>query len=304
MPAPAWFFSTLAQAIAAAIGFVIAFTASYYTSRKQRISGKTDALIEDLRDLDERYRRVVQEISRNLLQQGNFNPSSDVTELNVDQEEIGEWAQEQRDTSTAYLWANLTRVADILAKFQTRSPNEKTREQLVQLNTTLKTLSDEHAVNENIYTEIENTESYPDDYHVQTILDNTAEMEQFLKEEIPDSSNVNPELAGSIFAIGKVIENLRSEGVQIGSRAGGTELHWDYQPTQIVVRKSRNLFIVGVIAPLIFLLTPPSWFTVSAIVPYYGLVRILIQILILILTGWFSLQLLTAIETLIRQDAI
>lgn len=303
MPAPAWFFSTLAQAIAAAIGFVIAFTASYYTSRKQRIGGKTDALIKDLRDLDERYRRVIQEISRNLLQQGDFSPSSDVTELDVEQEDIGEWAQEQRDTSTAHLWANLTRISDILAQFQIRSPNEKTREQLIQLNTTLKTLSDEHAVNENLYKEIENTEDYPDDYHVQTIFDNTAEMDQFLEEEMPDSANVNPELAGSIYAIGKVIENLQSEGVQIGSRAGGTELHWDYKPTQIVIRKSRNLFIVGVIAPLIFLLTPPSWFSISAIVPYYGLVRISIQALILVLTGWFSLQLLSAIETLIRQDA-
>lgn len=59
MASPEWFFSTIAQAAAAIVGFVIAFSAIIYQMERRRREQRTEELREHLSDLHSKYMDVI-----------------------------------------------------------------------------------------------------------------------------------------------------------------------------------------------------------------------------------------------------
>lgn len=63
MASPEWFFSTIAQATAAIVGFVIAFSAVIYQNERQRREQRTESLREGLSELRTKYKDIVETMS-------------------------------------------------------------------------------------------------------------------------------------------------------------------------------------------------------------------------------------------------
>ncbi|MFB6188991.1 MAG: hypothetical protein ABEI57_03835 [Halapricum sp.] len=99
----AWFFSTIAQAVAAAIGFVIAFTATVYSVRRTRFQGKLREFQSDVGAIHEDFGPAIDAFADYFREEHDFPTRAEIDDLEawksgIDKPILGEF------------WYNLDRV--------------------------------------------------------------------------------------------------------------------------------------------------------------------------------------------------
>jgi hypothetical protein len=139
---PAWFFSTLAQATAASIGFLIAFLAALYTGRKNKTQGNYREFMSQLQQIEANYKPLLRRMEKQMTGVTDF-PVADGTiekacEIDLTQSEIEDIAEEYEQSTAVKMWANLNRSQKILDRLILPQPNNKKIEHITRLNETSK----------------------------------------------------------------------------------------------------------------------------------------------------------------------
>lgn len=314
MASPAWFYSTIAQAAAAIIGFAIAFTISTYVSRRERMNRLTDEFKDHGREIQERYYYTFEHMSDLIQDMGNFSPPSERFNLAKENgaEELEQWANDQCDTQMARAWGYISSVLDLLDKVV--SPvDEETKEQLGGLNTAAEFLHRElfnrshyHAA-EDIYREIKGL-SEDDDihgYYTQDIFDDHGEIENWLHQHLsqrsatsfavgPPSTFSGQDLASWHMVLDEFrydIRNLSNES--IGTRASEDIVTPGFIESVLYICLGLGIF--GVALPLLILIYPNGPILPTNSLPIYiisewiaNIVTLLLQLFILLPSLIFS----------------
>lgn len=110
MVKPAWFFSTLAQSTAAAVGFVIAFLASQYSVRRGRFRERAKNAEDDVVEFVNKYSGEFEEVYEELLRFDHTDdPRSVITDLKAksSRREYREWSESKEERALAMVyWVN------------------------------------------------------------------------------------------------------------------------------------------------------------------------------------------------------
>jgi len=259
---PDWFFSTIAQASAASIGFLIAFIAAQYSSRKSKHQDNYNRLLDRLEEIEENYNPILGKMEDQLTGVTSF-PSLDggidrAFDIDATQDDIEQVANQFSQSESVKVYANLKRSQKILNHLILPQPNSKKREHLRLLNDTSKYLSE--TLNQNgpaqgfladtsIGTltpkEVRNKDVFPD-VHTRTY---------------PGKSDIQTKTMKSW---GDLMKKYRQETVRASMMAQNSELVMNHKEYQILLNKILKFFFIGVIFPMLFLLAwAPDGFVLS-----------------------------------------
>jgi hypothetical protein len=275
---PDWFFSTLAQASAASIGFLLAFIAAIYSTRKSRVNDRTLRLLEHLSDTESEFDPLLDAMSRHISATAGIpvegNGISEMKEINLNQEEIQEMAEGFDKPNTMVFYANLERAKKLMNLLVGPQPNNKKADQLAKLNETTNAMVENVGMAKNamvLYSEVSEEEDIPDDYAREDIF-------------------------GSLAGWNEVLRNYRHQTVRGGQFAQNTDLVVDFKEFEIVLTSVKRLFVIGVILPMLFLLYDfPSWW-----VSISGLWLTALELAFVVVIGFLSWRLFSTVNQLIK----
>jgi len=133
---PVWYFSTLAQATAASIGFVIAFSAALFTSRRNQKGERVNQFKRDIWQFQEDFENTITTMTSVLRECGNFEYGHGVylqgEKASDTRDEIREWADSQPDPHCAYLYKNLQWLRMSLHKSQDATDPKEMKDYFVE----------------------------------------------------------------------------------------------------------------------------------------------------------------------------
>jgi len=294
---PDWFFSTLAQASAASIGFLLAFIAAIYSTRKSRVNDRTLRLLEHISEVETEYDPLLDAMSRHLAAKSGIpvegGGMTKMKETDLNQDELEQLAEGYEKPNVRILYANLERTQKLLDFLVGPQPNNKKAEQLAKLNETTKAMAENVGKEKNamvLYGEITEEDEIPDDYAREDIFEFIPEIENWLEAQYSN------EQGATLVGWGEVLRELRHQTVRGGQFAQNTDLVVDFEEFEIVLRQVKRLFVAGVILPMLFLLYDfPSWW-----ITLRGLWLTAVEVAILIVIGILTWRLFGAVNTLIN----
>lgn len=296
MADPAWFFSTIAQAIAAAIGFVLAFTATIYTVRKNRIRQKLGRFLDSIdvtyRDFDE----PLLSITEDLREKGTFSaPFAGLTIAFSDNPDIDGWAEDE-DSTVGVLWANLLKIHGSLNSASSASNSgdiPSSFESLTEYLKNAKRITEDEEITMEIYEEITG-EIADDDYRTTPIFDFAQATEDLLRRR----SGKQPHTANTIQGIDDLLTELEIDVSSIERRHTPNRIAFEDKPPRDLFENAVSLFIIGVLIPMAFLLTPPV--RLAQLTDYHTEVVFILQILLLLVVAQKSIELFRALWGLVE----
>jgi hypothetical protein len=257
---PAWFFSTIVQATAASIGFLIAFLAAQYSSRKDKVQDNHNSLIDHLEDMEEMYQPILWQMEKQLTGVATF-PSAgggvdSAFEIDIDQDEIEDISEGFSSSLVVKMFANLKRSQKILDEIILPQPHGIKKTYLRRLNETTREMAGQLETN-----------GPAQDFFTDSNIGTLTPKEVREKEVFPDidgtlypgifPSEVSTSTAQSW---NQVLKKFRQDSARAAMKAQNTELNVDFETYQIVLKQIVNLFFVGLILPLPFLFSwAPGW---------------------------------------------
>lgn len=306
---PAWFFSTLAQAVAAAIGFVIAFTASIYTIRRSRTQERVHRLQEDIGEVHRTYSKVIKEMSDNISDNFNYDVSSvfnsgnqaEFSELSEDQKRM--WILNQNSTVAATIWVELKILHTLLQSVPSSSNHERISDEIDDIRHLVRNLKIEldrdRPAARRFYEEFtgKNKAEYDDDrFHYDDIFSHNHNMKNVLENANIGNKGHDRQIRGWM----RVFYEFEAEFDEIISRRGIDWLSNNEYPTTNVLRRSVILFAVGVVVPIFFLISVPVSTPILSDFRITGLGIPIIQFTLLFVVLWQSWVLFGEINGLIE----
>lgn len=308
-----WFFSTLAQATAASIGFVVAFAAALYSVRRakrQRIVGEFQ---EDIREYFDRVQPVAEEMRKKLRDVGEFNPDFDLhsdlgeEELEDTMRRIDEWSQDQQHRQAAYVWANLRLFEYILRRIMETSSPKVMAEYLSQLESPVI----------NIVTSFDAFPSHPRDpkpykdlFH--EVTGNTREKSTKYKPDhhifgfmpkldnyIGEYTTAN-ESSATIMGWSAAVRQMNDSFYRIYNLSDFSTALFNEDVVGPVLQTCQTLFVVGVILPTLFLITVPE---IPLLPELPTLVITVVEVIVLGVTGYFGYQLFKSLIEMVGESS-
>ncbi len=299
MVSPEWFFSTLAQATAASIGFILAFVAVLYSARKSQTSNRKFRLMDHLQNIEREFDPVLGAVCDYLSEKGEFSDEELKQSIKIDdsQEKIEEMTEKYQNPISAKLYANLIRTQDILNLIVTPQPNEVKRKHLQYLNSTTSEVVD-------IFSTEENIEELFEELTVEdTDSDNPAKdrisvsriwvIEEWLEQ------NFVREKSNTLIGWKHVLDELSHQTRRGGALAQGSDLLVSFDEYQHVLDQITVLFFIGVVLPMIFLLAEvPNWWPVLS-----GLSVTIVELSFLAAVSWYTYKLINSVSVLVESEA-
>jgi len=284
MSSPAWFFSTLAQSAAAVIGLTVAFTVSTHLSRRERVNRKTERLRKELIDFRNRYRDILFNMSDVFDEQANFNCSYDVgKDLAEGEFDRTQWAESQPAPVAAEFWACFYGIAHMLTNINDLNnlPNDREfgrlREAVDRLGEMVRVGND---ASKDFYEEITDTSADSSDshYYHEDIFEELGRMKHWLTYTtnarrintvtvVPDDNRLTGK---NIFSLATMIKEMNGDSTDIAPLTADTQITDEFMSpdyTQRIVRTSGKLGIVGVLIPVVLLISPAG-----ASIPFWNLI--------------------------------
>lgn len=260
-----WFFSTIAQASAASIGFLIAFIAAQYSSRKNKHQDNYNRLLDRLEEIEEDYNPILGKMEDQLTGVTNF-PShgggiDSAFQIDATQDEIKQVANGFSQSEAVKVYANLKRSQKLLNSLILPQPNNKKKEYLRLLNNTSKYLSE-------TLTKNGSAQSFLSDTSIGTLTANEVRN----KDAFPDvASQTYPgktEIQTKTMKSWKdILNKYRQETVRASMMAQDSELVTNHKEYAILLNQILRFFFVGVIFPMLFLLAwSPDGFVLPNVV--------------------------------------
>ncbi|KPN31942.1 hypothetical protein SY89_02699 [Halolamina pelagica] len=297
MVAPQYFFSTLAQASAAIVGFVIAVAAALYSLERQRVERRTDEYREALTDFKNRYGFALMTLDSMLEGEGGDTTHEMTDDLSLNNDELEELVREEYDENpvTSLYLAHVRRVLGIFHQIGPEndyilSPDEleKLRQSVYWMYIQFNNIGDEpnSAIKEFIkeatgkhYSEHDKSAGitlfgdYGDitgfgPFQLQEWFEERRAVESEVLRPTPDEDDVldirDEYITGDNFWSIKILsEYLHNDFQKVRREAVGTAIDYD-SGIRPVVKVSSYLILVGVILPTTFLfsapVTLPTWF--------------------------------------------
>lgn len=272
MVAPAWFYSTIAQASAAIIGLTIAFTVSTHLSRRERRRRRTDKAREEAIELKQRYQPLMDIIARTIKENADLNVDNTRYELE-DISAVESWANNKGVPVSAQIWALTSGISHTLSDFIVLSA-EPTREQLEKLQNAVQELEYSLLYRDNgndriLYTEI--TGQPPEEaegfyYHDDILADAdriSAWLDRNRRTRDENIVGARPDdLTGkNIFSLVTIMEILDSDLDKFGVNAVESDLTADFLQRNFgshVLSTSARLALFGIFLPILFLISSPD----------------------------------------------
>lgn len=289
---PVWFFSTLAQATAASIGFVIAFSAALYSSRRSSRQERINRFKDDMRQYREEVEDVTEEMAQTLQQRGSFKRNREIYQQETSSvditSEIREWANNQPEPQVALIWANISWFRSVLQRLREdvdpanmESDFKELEYPIVNLLTNFNVYPSTHVADpppwERFYDEITQTdETAPDDYSSDySIFEIQDNMELFLANTVMGGDSRNIE------GWKNAILGISDSYYTIDARKYFDTDLFDNNLVGPVLNRCKVLFFIGVILPSSLLMTIPDTLLVE--VPILTITIIQASILVIIM---------------------
>jgi hypothetical protein len=300
MVSPDWFFSTLAQATAASIGFILAFVAALYGARKSQTANRKFRLMDHLQEVEEEFDPTIEAMSDHLAAKGGFpvagNIISQMKVIERDQDELEKMAQNFQNPTAVKLYANLIRTQKILDLIVTPQPNRTKEEYLQYLNFTTTEMSETVGKAKNalvLFAELTDEDSDPDDPARKAIFPLIEETENWLEQ------NFINEGGNTLAGWKHILNELNHQTRRGGAMAQGSDIVVTFEEYQHVLDRIMVLFFIGVVFPMTFLLAElPTWWPEIS-----GLTLTAVEILFLIAISWNTFKLIGAVSTLIDAES-
>lgn len=315
MAPPAWFYSTIAQAAAAIIGFAIAFTIATYVSQRERMNRQTDEFRKNGREVRERYYYTFERMADTLFDEGDFTHPSESIDLAAEDgvEQLEEWAAEQSKTpQVARAWGYLKGVLNALDDLVT-PVDGATGDQFGGLNVAAYFLHFElfnrsqYDTDKDLYREVK---GLPEDadisgYFTEDIFEDHGQVETWLHQNLTQRAMSAPAVGGAQMFSGQdlsswqmVFENFRTDmgrltDISVGTAASEDIVSPDFIDS--VLSACLGLGIFGIALPLTVLIFPDGPLLPANLIPVFtapgwtvNLGTFLLQLLILIPSLFFT----------------
>jgi hypothetical protein len=293
---PAWFFSTLAQATAASIGFLIAFLAALYTARKSKTQANYREFMTQLQKIEADYKPLLRRMEKQMTGITEF-PVADGTienacEIDIPQSEIENIAGEYDQPTAIKMWANLKRSQELLDRLVIPQPNNKQLQQVQRLNESSKAMFEQM-----------NTAASAFEFLSDTSIGHLEPKEVREKDIFPEiESEEAVEMKGTypetktFQSWEAILSDFRQETVRAGMWTQNSELMVDFEEFKIVLDKILVLFFIGVILPILFLLSwfPDWWFSIS------GLALTIIEVIFVVLVSYHTVGLFNTVKSILN----
>lgn len=318
---PAWFFSTLAQSAAAVIAFTIAFASVLFNSRIDSLQANTDALRQEFINLREKYAEVLRSMAHGLREEAELEDPRDVNaralidqygtaqaaamiqresqRLELTNDGIDEWADNQPDPTAAKAWAHLLRSAGHLNDVMGLTSNLLNLDDVHQLRDSANILTeifdDTNGGTEDIYEELADTN--PDtNYRSESIIEAPDSLVPWLEEHMPSIDERRtgwPDLQDTtdgtnIISYTIVSDEFRRDIYNLLQNIPGTKL----LPLPDPVTAAKRLLIItlglgtaGILLPLLFLITPSETLQISLTAFRIQIAQILLLVGSVLFTG-------------------
>jgi hypothetical protein len=257
---PAWFFSTLAQATAASIGFLIAFLAALYTARKSETQNNYRELMDQLQQTESDYKPVLRRMEKQLTGVTDF-PVADGTienacEIDLPQSDIENIAEEYNQSSAVKMWANLKRSQKLIDFLIVPQPNSKKSHHIQRLNESSKAMIDQINTAASAFeflgdTSIDPLE--PEEVRTKKVFPDIDDKESLvMKEKYPETNTFQ--------SWETVLSNFRQQTVRAAMWTQNSDLTVNFEGFKDILDEILILFFIGVILPILFLFSwMPSW---------------------------------------------
>jgi hypothetical protein len=293
MVAPQYFFSTLAQASAAIVGFVIAVAAALYTLERQRVERRTDEFREALTEFKNRYGFPLVVLSDMLESEGGNTTEKMTDDFSLDNEELEELVYDEYDEMpvTSLFLAHVRRILSIFGQIELENDYLLSDEELRAFRQSVDWIYTHFNQPDQISREVVEEiigepypipedspalvifENYEEDYasKLEDWFEKRKEVEpEVLRPSFKDylndeSHNEEKFLKGDNFlSIIRLVELLEKDFQKVNRVSNRTVIDYG-SGIRPVLRVSLYLLLVGVILPTTFLLsspvTFPMWFT-------------------------------------------
>lgn len=288
----AWFFSTLAQSAAAVIAFTIAFASVLFNSRIDSLQENTEKLRQEFITLQDKYAEVLQSMAHALCEEAEFEDPRDVDpralideygtaqaaamiqresqRLEMTNDEIDDWADDQPDPTAGRAWAHYLRAAGLLNEIMDLTGNLLSRDDVHQLRDSADAVANifdnTNDGSDDVYEELAN--DTPDNgYRSESIVEAQAALTSWLNENMPaidDRRTGWPDLQDTtdgtnIISYTLVSDELQRDVYDLIQNVPETKLLPLPDPIKAVKRLlliTLGLGITGILLPLLFLITP------------------------------------------------
>lgn len=294
-----YFFSTLAQASAAVVGFIIAVAAVLYSLERQRVERRTDEYRDALTEFRNRYGFALTTLDSMLESEGGDTTHQMTDDFSIDGDELADLVYEECEDKpvTSLLLAHVRRILGIFNRIGPENDYMLSTSELDALNGSITWISQSYCqfnddTDSTIKEFVEEVTGKPysahDDSATIQLFGNFEGIQGFhafqleewfekrkaidseilrptpMNEEADDTLNNNDYLTGDNFWSLKILsEYLMHDFRKVRREASGTVI--DYESgIRLVVKVSTYLILVGVILPTVFLIsapvTLPVWF--------------------------------------------
>lgn len=273
MADPAWFHSTLAQSVAALIGFVVAFTAAIYTNRKQSENEQIRRVWDCIIRLKDNYLPPLKTLSlliyNNVGRNENWYDAFDDFSETSDAELV-EWADEKQNDQSALAFAHLRRIVSVLQATDTPSEISPSKfEKVLESTSILSSIFSHSQPGRELYDELtENgTEAWDATIYWENIFEQDSGLESWFESNIPKSDSrrnrTPPEITGvtgrNIYSMSIIIEEFRKSFIScVGDFITDYPGETIYANSIWVLRISGLLALLGIFLPLVMLITVPK----------------------------------------------
>lgn len=252
MAEPAWFFSTIAQAVAASIGFVIAFTATVYASRQARFQTRLTGFQQDIGELHSDYGPAIDSFSQFFKSEYEFADRVSI-------EDVDEWIDESTHSEVAEFWIQLDRVYSQLSSIPSTDDSTELSNRFTELREGVQRV--EEMTSNTKIDENPLIQDYSKNHDIEH-ASRGAFFEFFQFDKKARRSLAELDQRYDVDRLGhwnKMFTDLDRKLDEINNRRGTEWLDRDNQESRDLLRKSLGLFIVGVILPMGYLVDIPPW---------------------------------------------
>lgn len=290
MAAPQYFFSTLAQASAAIVGFVIAIAAALYSLERQRVERRTDEYRDALVEFKNRYGFALSTLDSMLEREGGKTTHEMTDDLSLDNDELEELVREEYDEKpvTSLYLAHVRRILGLFNRIGPENdyvlsldeldalwesvywmyiqfynlgdePNSAIKEFIKE--TTGKHYSEhEESADITLFGDSGSVTGYSP-FQLQKWFEERRTVESEVLRPTPDEDGVldvrDEYITGDNFWTIKILsEYLHNDVQKVRREAFGTVIDYD-SGIRPVVKVSAYLILLGVILPTMFLFSSP-----------------------------------------------
>lgn len=283
MVEPQFFFSTIAQASAAVVGFIVAVAAALYTLERQRVERRTDDFRDSLTEFANRYGFAIETLAQMLANEGG-DLTKEMKDVSKSREELRELAHEECDEYpiTSLFLAHIVRIHGFLTRINPQYDYLLSSDELESLEESIDWYYDHFNQTDDTseaFIEEATGEPYDEEQSLNEIclfgepgrfrgfrphqLKRWFERRQQIESDVlrPDTDGLgddewDPLQGDNFWTLKSLSEYLRSDFRDVKRKSHGTVL--DYDPgIQPVVKVSSYLILTGVFLPTAFLFTAP-----------------------------------------------